>query len=351
MKPLRQFIEEDENKKPYQLIVFNNSADNVRDVGKEGRPDFKLLKDSARKVGIKIFDVEWTGLYLTEKNNKIFLNSLEFDENGYAVTPEEDGTKKYQNPIEINPENTLLFTRGLGTMGYTSNRRWVDIVSILEKKGFVAVPSVKTWDICSSKYFTGELFKINNLRIPKQEVISYSDDGKRAVKELGLKYPVILKSSSGSQTGVGVVVAESERSLHSFVQMISLLNPKIDLMVQELVEKEFDVRAIICNGKILGAMKRMEMKGDVRSNASLGADTEFLELTELEKQKCMIASDLVGGKLTGVDFIPGKDREKDEPIFIEINSMPGFGAIDKIVEGESVTEKILNDFKNREYWT
>ena len=31
--------------------------------------------------------------------------------------------------------------------------------------------------------------------------------------------------------------------------------------------------------------------------------------------------------------------------------MPGFGAIDKIVEGESVTEKILNDFKNREYWT
>ena len=122
-------------------------------------------------------------------------------------------------------------------------------------------------------------------------------------------------------------------------------------MVQELVEKEFDVRAIICNGKILGAMKRMEMKGDVRSNASLGADTEFLELTELEKQKCMIASDLVGGKLTGVDFIPGKDREKDEPIFIEINSMPGFGAIDKIVDGESVTEKILNDFKNREYWT
>ena len=154
MKPLRQFIEEDENKKPYQLIVFNNSADNVRDVGKEGRPDFKLLKDSARKVGIKIFDVEWTGLYLTEKNNKVFLNSLEFDENGYAVTPEEDGTKKYQNPIEINPENTLLFTRGLGTMGYTSNRRWVDIVSILEKRGFVAVPSVKTWDICSSKYLS-----------------------------------------------------------------------------------------------------------------------------------------------------------------------------------------------------
>ena len=102
MKPLRQFIEEDENKKPYQLIVFNNSADNVRDVGKEGRPDFKLLKDSARKVGIKIFDVEWTGLYLTEKNNKIFLNSLEFDENGYGVHIEEDGTKKYQNPIEIN---------------------------------------------------------------------------------------------------------------------------------------------------------------------------------------------------------------------------------------------------------
>ena len=39
------------------------------------------LKTLIRKVGIKIFDVEWTGLYLTEKNNKTFLNSLEFDEN------------------------------------------------------------------------------------------------------------------------------------------------------------------------------------------------------------------------------------------------------------------------------
>ena len=350
MEKFSDFIVE-QKEELYKLVVFNNSNEEVRDVGKRTRPDFKLYLDSAKKVGIQIFNVEYTGLHISENNGKLFLNSLEFNEDGNVIMPTESGEAKYQNPIEINPKNTLIFSRGLGTFGYTTNRRWVDIIKGLEDKGFKTIPTIKTWDICSSKYFTGELFKINNLRIPKQEVISYSDDAKRAVKELGLKYPVILKSSSGSQTGVGVVVAESERSLHSFVQMISLLNPKIDLMVQELVEKEFDVRAIICNGKILGAMKRMEMKGDVRSNASLGADTEFLELTELEKQKCMIASDLVGGKLTGVDFIPGKDREKDEPIFIEINSMPGFGAIDKIVEGESVTEKILNDFKNREYWT
>ena len=34
--------------------MFNNSNEDVRDVGKKTRPDFKLYVESAKKLGIKI---------------------------------------------------------------------------------------------------------------------------------------------------------------------------------------------------------------------------------------------------------------------------------------------------------
>ena len=42
----------------------------------------------------------------------------QFDEDGNVIMPTESGEAKYQKPIEINPENTLIFSRGLGTFGY-----------------------------------------------------------------------------------------------------------------------------------------------------------------------------------------------------------------------------------------
>ena len=35
--------------------------------------------DAAKKTGIKIFNVEYTGLFITEEGDKLFLNSLDFD--------------------------------------------------------------------------------------------------------------------------------------------------------------------------------------------------------------------------------------------------------------------------------
>ena len=52
-----------------------------------------------------------------QKVVKIFLNSFDFDESGNVIMPTESGEAKYQKPIEINSENTLIFARGLGTFG------------------------------------------------------------------------------------------------------------------------------------------------------------------------------------------------------------------------------------------
>ena len=349
MEKFSDFIVE-QKEELYKLVVFNNSNEEVRDVGKRTRPDFKLYIDSAKKVGIEIFNVEYTGLYISESNGKLFLNSLDFNEDGNVIMPTESGEAKYQNPIEINPKNTLIFSRGLGTFGYTTNRRWVDIIKGLEDKGFKTIPTIKTWDICSSKYYCDQLFKSNGLRTPKTIPITYSDDAERAVKEGGLKFPLILKASSGSQTGVGVIIAESMRSLHATVQMLTFLKPYVDLLVQEYIEIDYDIRVLVSNGEVLAAMKRNVISGDIRSNASLGAKTETIELTDIEKETSVKVAELVEGDLVGVDLLPAKNRETEQPYILEVNGTPGLGGIEEVTKDKSVTQEIFKTYMNRENW-
>ena len=349
MEKFSDFIVEQKDE-AYKLIVFNNSNEDVRDVGKRTRPDFKLFVDSAKKVGIQIFNVEYTGLYISESGGKIFLNSLDFDEDGNVIMPTESGEAKYQKPIEINSENTLIFARGLGTFGYTTNRRWVDIIKGLEDRGFKTIPSIKTWDMCSSKYYCDQLFKQNNLRTPITVPITYSDDSERAVKTGGLKFPLILKASSGSQTGVGVIIVESMRSLHASVQMLTFLKPYVDLLVQEYIKIDYDIRVIVSNGEVIAAMKRNVLSGDIRSNASLGAKTESIVLTEVEKQISLKVAELVEGELVGVDLLPAKNRDVDQPYILEVNGTPGLGGIEEVTKGKSVTQEIMKTYLNRENW-
>ena len=350
MEKFSDFISEQVKEQPYKLVVFNNSNEDVRDVGKRTRPDFKLFVNTAKKLNIEIFNVEYTGLFVSESNGKLFLNSFEFDDNGVVIMPTESGGAKYQKPIEINPDNTLIFARGLGTFGYTTNRRWVDIIRGLEDKGFKTIPSIKTWDICSSKYYCDQLFKQNNLRSPITVPITYSDDSERAVKEGGLKFPLILKSSSGSQTGVGVIIMESMKSLHPTVQMLSFLQPYVDLLVQEYIKIDYDIRVLVVNGEVLASMRRNVMDDDIRSNASLGAKTESIELTDMEKETAIKVSQLVDGDLVGVDLLPAKDREKEQPYILEVNATPGLGGIEEVTKDKSVTQEILKIYMNRENW-
>ena len=349
MEKFKSFITE-VKEEPYNLVMFHNSHEHLRDVGKLDAPDYLLLTKAAKTVGINLFHCEFQGSYIEAKGGKLFLHSFAFDEKtGLSIKPTEDGEVEFQKPFELNSDNTLIFPRGLGTLGFTSNRRWVDMIKLLEDKGFKTVPSIESWDACTSKYYCNELFRLNGLRTPKTHPITYSDDSERVMK--GLKFPVILKSSSGSQTGVGITIVESLRSLHPTVQMLSLLSKNIDLIVQEHIKIKYDVRVIVLKGKIVAAMKRIVISGDARSNASLGAEVETIELTELEQRDSIKAAALVKGELVGVDFLPSNNTEKEQPYILEVNSMPGFSGIERSTKHKSVTQEILKTYMYRDNWS
>ena len=95
-------------------------------------------------------------------------------------------------------------------------------------------------------------------------------------------------------------------------------------------------------------MKRFIGK-DFRSNVTQGGAAAPIKLTQLEINESIKAAQAVDGILVVVDFIPSKNREKDPPYFLEVNSSPGFLGIEEATK-QSVTKTVLQKFKNRENW-
>ena len=162
---------------------------------------------------------------------------------------------------------------------------------------------------------------------------------------------------------------ESEKALHGIVQLLYREDEFIDILLQEQIKTDYDVRVIVVAGEVLGAMKRPIIEGDFRSNVSQGSEPEVHQLTEMEKFESIRAAAAVDGDVVGVDFIPAKDREKDKPYFIEVNSTPGLMGIESTFSGStipkdlykdalkkekgkfSITSEILKTYMNRDNWT
>jgi hypothetical protein len=122
------------------------------------------------------------------------------------------------------------------------------------------------------------------------------------------------------------------------------------VLLQTMIDDfTFDIRAHIIGGKFHGAIKRPQVAKDFRTNVSLGSKPEPIELTDLEIEHVEKAAKAVDGLWVGVDIFPSKDRNKIPPMFIEINSTPGTKGYRKAT-GENLPKRVLEKFKNRDYW-
>ena len=84
------------------------------------------------------------------------------------------------------------------------------------------------------------------------------------------------------------------------------------IMVQEfleIVKKEGDVRILLLNGEILGAMGRKPQEGDFRTNVHVGGHVFKHEVTDREKEICRTIKDRLikdGLYFVGIDIIGDK---------------------------------------------
>ena len=93
-------------------------------------------------------------------------------------------------------------------------------------------------------------------------------------------------------------------------------------------------------------MKRPVIEGDFRSNVSQGSEPEKIKLTELEIEESLKASKAVGGYWTAVDFIPSKNREKQPPYMLEVNSSPGTEGIEEATK-MNIAKEVITHFADK----
>jgi len=318
----REFISEAPENGKYKLLVITDEPEKAKTFHTADR-----LREEAEKLGWKYYLYKLTGGYTTSPEGALRLHNKD-DDKGF----------------EVSGADTIAIIRG----SVTRKDSWMDIVSLLEKHSVCVVNSRETISVCADKYRTSLRLADYGVKQPVTHLINDPENSEQAFENLNTQYPIILKTLRGSK-GVGVLFVESSKALDSIVQLIHKQDEDADLLLQEYIKTDYDARVLVLGGKVLSTMKRPVIEGDFRSNVSQGSKPEKLELTELEIEESLKAAKAVNGLWTAVDFIPSKNRTKEPPFIIEVNSSPGTEGMEEAT-GRNISKEILEFFANKKNW-
>jgi ribosomal protein S6--L-glutamate ligase len=316
----KEYITEDKKDKPFlRLLIITDEPEEAKTFHTADR-----LKEECDKLGYPHYLFKLTGGYTTYEN----------------------GIRRFHNKDDKKGFEVGAMTVAVVRGSITRKDSWMDFVSILERANATLVNPRTTINVCADKYRTALRLADYGLTQPKTKLINDPEKSIDQVEQADIKFPLIMKTLRGSK-GVGVLFLDSERGLDSIVQLIHKQDEDADLLVQEYIKTDYDVRVHILGGKFLAAMKRPVIEGDFRSNVSQGSKPQNIKLTELEIEECLKASKAVGGYWTAVDFIPSKNRENEPPFMLEVNSSPGTEGIEDATN-MNIAKEVITHFAQKE---
>ncbi len=170
--------------------------------------------------------------------------------------------------------------------------------------------------------------------MPKTVFTNYSRDVEEVIDHVG-GAPVIIKLLEGTQ-GLGVVLAETKNAAESVLEAFNGLQARV--IVQEFIKeaKGADLRALVVDGQVVGAMKRQGKEGEFRSNLHRGGSAKIIKLSEAELRLAMNASRALKLPVCGVDML----QSERGPLLLEVNSTPGLEGIEKAT-GKNIAKSII----------
>ncbi|WP_397363917.1 30S ribosomal protein S6--L-glutamate ligase [Olleya sp. R77988] len=170
--------------------------------------------------------------------------------------------------------------------------------------------------------------------MPKTVFTNYSRDVEEVIEHVG-GVPVIIKLLEGTQ-GLGVVLAESKNAAESVLEAFNGLEARV--IVQEYIKeaKGADLRALVVDGQVVGAMKRQGKEGEFRSNLHRGGSANIIKLSVDELKVAMKASKALKLPVCGVDML----QSSRGPLLLEVNSSPGLEGIEKAT-GRNIARSII----------
>ncbi len=171
--------------------------------------------------------------------------------------------------------------------------------------------------------------------MPKTVFTNYSRDVEEVIEHVG-GTPVIIKLLEGTQ-GLGVVLAETKNAAESVLEAFNGLQARV--IVQEFIKEAggADLRALVVDGQVVGAMKRQGKDGEFRSNLHRGGTANIIKLSHDELKLAMNASRALKLPVCGVDML----QSSRGPLLLEVNSTPGLEGIEAAT-GRNIARAIIN---------
>jgi ribosomal protein S6--L-glutamate ligase len=180
-----------------------------------------------------------------------------------------------------------------------------------------------------------QIMSRDGLGLPKTAFANYSKNTNELIDAVG-GAPLIIKLLEGTQ-GLGVVLADNRKSAASVIEAFNGLQARV--IVQEFIKEAngSDIRVIVVNGEVVGAMKRSAKEGEFRSNLHRGGTAELIKLKRSEKAAAIKAAKSMGLDVAGVDLL----QSSRGPLILEVNSSPGLEGIEKAT-GIDIAGKIID---------
>lgn len=289
-----------------------------------------LIEDNHKEISMKDLHVIILGLgdeegtfadHMQELVSKYGMKStmIDVDEAYIASKDVEIGEVTIHNvngkdkEVTLKVKDSLVFVRAGAIKTLTAQ----SLVSSLQTIGFFLVNDLETMLLCDNKMSNIIALERNNIPVPRTSIINNVKSIEQAHKNIGGKFPVIIKTLKGTQ-GVGVSKVNDMASLISVAQSLWKFNA--DLLIQEYFDLKSDIRTLLVDGKIVGSAERIKQnKSEFRNNVHLGAETLPYILSEKEKQLVINAARATGAAYCGVDHCKvGKDF-----YVLEVNGSPG----------------------------
>lgn len=319
--------------------------------GDLGKSEIKIFKDAIKKYKkIKVTYIFNFFTYIVKDNGDIEIRYI--DEN----------SKEAVYTLELkNNLNTLILYKCIHPDFW--NEYMYDFSELLKRNFFLQINPPSQSKIANDKFKSYELLKKFNLPQPKSCLIEkididmfgadeedvYSGGINTLLNKLGKLYNIdaksfadiadcefVVKTLNGSH-GIGVFLCNGKQIL-GILQTAFFLDENLKLLVQvkeQTIDGDLRVHVLTLANKqiILAKMKRKKIKSDFRSNYSLGADIEQVELTEEQIQIAKDVAKVSGLTWCAVDIMPIKENEdRQENVIIEYNQNPGVEGISKVMK-------------------
>lgn len=208
------------------------------------------------------------------------------------------------------------------------------VVRQFEVNGVFTTTSAQALVRSRDKLRSLQILSRARLGLPKTIFTNYSKNVGEVIAHVG-GAPLIIKLLEGTQ-GLGVVLAETQNAAESVIEAFNGLQARV--IVQEFIKEAggADIRALVVDGQVVGAMKRQGKEGEFRSNLHRGGTATVIELTDEEEAAAIKAAKAMGLGVAGVDML----QSSRGPLILEVNSSPGLEGIEAAT-GKDIAKSII----------